>query len=896
MIIKEARKFKVWLSFILFILVIPLILFASFILYHNQRSQVHVALQQRVFTFPSLAKQLKTVTYRLITYNANRYKNDKNYHLTYMNHQGLNNLKLSVANRLKNTKFYRSQLSSNVNWIQKNADVVIYGGGLSGVTSAIQLAKLGRKVILVEPTHLLGGQATVSGVSQFDMLVLLRKYGLIPQIIDAIDIEYGGSKAFKVGCHWDKRTDKTYAKFCPDVSHVNSGLKRLLTQSIFSNNIEILFNTIPISLTENINNGIVDVTGIKVYSWKANKYYVIHSNIIIDASEYGDLIPILGVQFYAGYPDKPYTSLEEVSSSNACIDDITYTAFIRDKRASHKLSTIYTSKIPRPEGYSLQDDIYFVSKVVPFGQSHQDGVSFKDSFQGNDHRPPWSFTLWSRYRPVPDSYVKIPDVEHPTYVGLNYANDYPLHGSLSVRYLSDPTFRHQVDCNAKLITYKMLYYFTNVYKIKKIGSTYEEILKPSSIPWYLSKEDPFCTENGCYSLQVNNCENIPDSVEKYLPPLPYVREGFRIYGRSTNHGLNNKADLIEGLLRWKDVDRSGNTYLSYGQRWHIAKYNIKSSVSVADYNFDHHGCYGPDRPQTQSGIFQIPVGSFIPAKVKGFLVAEKGLAVDHYVEGAIRVHESTILNGQVVGIIADKLINSGLDPQRLNIAKLQESIVNNRLKISRLTFKDVSVDTNYNAWKYAELMSTWDIFHGNNGYFKPYTRINRATFSVILYNLTKSLGHPLKLPSKNYFKDIPNNAWYRKYANALLSYRISNGCYFNKAKNIRKYCPSQGIKNKQAIVFLYKLGLILNYNHNPINCQVVKLPKDTPTSLRSFFSKILQSGMFTVSREGNTCSFEVFKELGCSDKLCMNKQLNRLDVAKLVWDFIKNTNYLQLSQ
>ena len=49
-----------------------------------------------------------------------------------------------------------------------SADVVIYGGTSAGISAAIQTARLGKSVILIEPTNRLGG-LTTGGLGQTDI-------------------------------------------------------------------------------------------------------------------------------------------------------------------------------------------------------------------------------------------------------------------------------------------------------------------------------------------------------------------------------------------------------------------------------------------------------------------------------------------------------------------------------------------------------------------------------------------------------------------------------------------------------------------------------------------------------------------------------------------------------
>lgn len=50
----------------------------------------------------------------------------------------------------------------------KQYDVVIYGGTSAGIASAIQTARMGKSVVVIEPTHRLGG-LTIGGLGHTDI-------------------------------------------------------------------------------------------------------------------------------------------------------------------------------------------------------------------------------------------------------------------------------------------------------------------------------------------------------------------------------------------------------------------------------------------------------------------------------------------------------------------------------------------------------------------------------------------------------------------------------------------------------------------------------------------------------------------------------------------------------
>ena len=49
---------------------------------------------------------------------------------------------------------------------RRDYDVVVAGGGMGGIAAAIQAARLGASVLVVEPGAWIGGQATAADVSE----------------------------------------------------------------------------------------------------------------------------------------------------------------------------------------------------------------------------------------------------------------------------------------------------------------------------------------------------------------------------------------------------------------------------------------------------------------------------------------------------------------------------------------------------------------------------------------------------------------------------------------------------------------------------------------------------------------------------------------------------------
>ena len=77
--------------------------------------------------------------------------------------------------------------------IKNSYDVVIAGGGTGGTAAAIQASRLGVSVLIIEPTSMLGGQATAAGVSTMDDMSRIES-GIYKEFIDRVKKYYSDMK------------------------------------------------------------------------------------------------------------------------------------------------------------------------------------------------------------------------------------------------------------------------------------------------------------------------------------------------------------------------------------------------------------------------------------------------------------------------------------------------------------------------------------------------------------------------------------------------------------------------------------------------------------------------------------------------------------------------------
>ena len=151
-------------------------------------------------------------------------------------------------------------------------DIIIVGGGTSGVVSAIQSSRMGSKTLLVEESNWLGGMLTSAGVSAMDGNYKMPS-GFLKEFRDSLVSHYGNLDSLKTG--WVSNL-----MFEPSVG--NKILKEIAQSE---KNLTIMYETT-----------IHKVVKDEKFKIKINQNDITYSStILIDATELGDLIPKLNL-------------------------------------------------------------------------------------------------------------------------------------------------------------------------------------------------------------------------------------------------------------------------------------------------------------------------------------------------------------------------------------------------------------------------------------------------------------------------------------------------------------------------------------------------------------------------------------------------------------------------
>ncbi len=195
-----------------------------------------------------------------------------------------------------------------------STEVLVIGGGASGVSAAIQSGRMGVKTIIAEPTTWLGGMITSAGVSAFDGNHNMPS-GIFGEFRNQLYKVYGGPS--KVATGWVSNT-----QFEPRVG--DSIFKKLV---VAIPAIKVFYHLQLVKVIKEKN----AIKGATFINRQTNKLITIYAKQIIDATELGDVMAMAGVPYDLGMEASDITGENVgVKASNNIIQDITYTAILKD--------------------------------------------------------------------------------------------------------------------------------------------------------------------------------------------------------------------------------------------------------------------------------------------------------------------------------------------------------------------------------------------------------------------------------------------------------------------------------------------------------------------------------------------------------------------------------------
>ncbi|RKQ36415.1 FAD-dependent oxidoreductase [Kocuria tytonis] len=491
-------------------------------------------------------------------------------------------------------------------------ELVVAGGGISGCAAAISAARLGVQVVMVESTHMLGGQAGPGGVSAMDetryYANIIQEFGFWGEFTTRVRHFY--TYRLERPCNTSQYRDES---FSPNPVVVD----RVLTAMLKEAGVRAYRN--------------VTVTGVRVNGEQAQLDTTsggIAGRCLVDATEDGSVTRLSGLAHRVGnsvYDGKTYS---HENFQDTFIQDITQTAMIRRYDAGTMPEGLRLTE--EPEGY--QKARAAVSRAYPRGS--RQGIEEKENgFAG--------------YRGAPDlgteNYYTGSQWKDITRTSLNYFNDQPTEAS----YLLDESARASIERAAINRTLAIIYYLQN----------------ECDLPWSVATDEGYDKMPRERSPKVT--EGLPMNVVRHFPPIPYIRESVRIVGRETLTGKDIYRTSNRGAPKVDVTSIATGTYppdLHGGRRERDLEEDLGESLA--------------DKPKVwREGPFSIPLGCLLPRTRVPMVAAEKNVSASRIGAAALRLHPTVAGIGQAAGVVSALAIRHKVFPHDVPTLAVQLTLM-----------------------------------------------------------------------------------------------------------------------------------------------------------------------------------------------------------------------------
>lgn len=585
--------------------------------------------------------------------------------------------------------------------LAESYDVIVAGAGSGGWAAAVQAARMGAKVLLVEETDWIGGQMAAAAVTSMDEEGCWEKFpvrqrGLYREFHESmVNLYYTMNKdPFRAYYAWPEQLEGGY-----EPKMVRAMLYAFIEQVRQQGG--VLDLAVGTRITKVARKGNV-VEGVTAES--DGKSRDIQSRVLVEATEYGDILPLAGARYRVG--NVKSDKLDPAS----LVQHHTWVGVI--KEYPEGVPDRLRIKSP-PPGYDSKK--YKGSQL--WGPVIWGGA-------GKDIKGPRSYRVLFAWRGMADSdspMAGVPTEERHTQCGLNGGRqDYPV----TVGSVEDAAARRVAEREGIYRTLSEIYYFQN-----ELG-----------LPWAVADDEGFDTPYQRREMAKRDLRPDLLPIALQLPQWPYVRECRRGIGLYT--------------LRASDL-----------QRFEKARH-FSTAVAMGDYFMDlDHGDTGhavevdldSGEAPRGGGPFQVPFEVFIPEKIDGLVLAEKNISQSRLVNGATRLQPITMLDGQAAGAIAALAVKEGVQPRQVNPIAVQAALLAAGSNLIQRWYEDVKWGTP--LWQATQLLSLHKVLDppgpfvkdrelsmGGGQFWKPEEPLSAGDFAMAVARLAELGGRTVAAP------------------------------------------------------------------------------------------------------------------------------------------------------
>ena len=483
-------------------------------------------------------------------------------------------------------------------------DILIVGGGTGGCAAAMAACSLGMRVIMTEPTTMIGGQLTAQMVppdehpwiEEFGCTARYRSYrGGVREIFGVVATpEAHANPLLNPGGGWVSR-------LCHAPATGLASLRFLLKKAAEEGSLDIRLKCECVA---------INVSGDKVESVvveSAGEQTQIGASYFLDATELGDLLPLARAEYRLGSESR--TEYQEPHATDAAEPD------------------------------NIQGFTWCFALAYD---------------EGGDHRiaRPSDYDRWRAYEP-------------PGWPGplLSFSFPNPVTGKPRELplFCSDPDNRSNLFAYRQLVDPRVLPAFTNPLPVTCVNWPQNDyflgavIDVPDEVKVQRLAESKDLGRGLLYWLQTEALRHdggigypelalrgqVSETADGFAA-TPYHRESRRKVTRFTVTEQMVAADCNPGLDRAPAMPKS---------------------VGIGHYRIDlHPSANGHGYIDIPSLPFQIPLGALIPVRLRNLLPACKNLGVTHITNGCYRLHPVEWNIGEAAGLLAAFCVTQNVEP------------------------------------------------------------------------------------------------------------------------------------------------------------------------------------------------------------------------------------------
>ena len=488
-----------------------------------------------------------------------------------------------------------------------SSDVLIVGGGLGGVAAALAALRLGRKVVLTEPTDWIGGQLTAQAVppDEYPWIEGTGCTATYQRLRCGIREYYRRNYPLSPDARFDAHLNPGQGRvspLCHEPRVALAVMHELLAPYLADGRLEIVLRCRPHA---------VETEGDWVRAVRLEHEgldLVASAPFVLDATELGDLLPMASVEHVIG-----------------------------------------------AESHADTGEPHALAEADPLDQQAITACFALDYLPEEDHtiERPADYDFWRQYRA---SFWPGPQL------GWEFVD--PV--TLDVR--SEPIFAPKRSTTPELWTFRRIFYAGH-YAPGKYASDVTLVNWPQNDYWLgplvgVSDEERQRNLRGAAQLSLSFLHWMQTEAPRHDGGRGYRGLRLRYDVVGSLDGLAKHVYVRESR-RIRGECRVLEQHIGVEARGKLEGAEVfRDSVGIGSYRVDLHPT---TRQRTYVDIsswpFQIPLGALIPIRVENLLPAAKNLAVTHITNGCYRLHPVEWNVGEVAGALAAHCLRHRLRPR-----------------------------------------------------------------------------------------------------------------------------------------------------------------------------------------------------------------------------------------